>query len=40
MRSAFASPRANALGDVVVNSVDSYQIRIAISGTSFDKYPG
>ncbi|KAJ5983318.1 hypothetical protein N7481_005417 [Penicillium waksmanii] len=40
MRSgSLASPRANALGDVVVNSVDSYQIRIAISGTSFDKYP-
>lgn len=36
---SLAAPRAAALGDVVVNTVDSYQIRIAISGTSVDKYP-
>ncbi|KAJ5089315.1 hypothetical protein N7532_007999 [Penicillium argentinense] len=31
---------ANSLGpDVIINSVDSYRIRIAVSGTSLDKYP-
>lgn len=37
---SLASPHAGALRDVSINSVDSYHIRIAISGTSIDKYPG
>jgi hypothetical protein len=26
--------------DVIINSVDAYQIRLAVTGTSCDKYPG
>lgn len=26
--------------DIMINSVDAYQIRLAVTGTSCDKYPG
>jgi hypothetical protein len=44
MRSkARGTPRDASLAnqaDVIINAVDSFHIRLAVSGTSCDKYPG
>lgn len=40
---ARGTPRDASLAnqaDVIINAVDSLQIRLAVTGTSYDKYPG
>lgn len=40
---ARGTPRDASLAkqaDVIINAVDSIQIRLAVTGTSHDKYPG
>jgi hypothetical protein len=40
---ARGTPRDASLAsqaDVIINAVDSFHIRLAVSGTSCDKYPG
>lgn len=42
MRARAPGDRLSSLSrqEVVVNTVDSFQIHLAVSGNSFDKYPG